>query len=461
MQVVRSITAQGQAFHPRYLNLSRDVVLHVVVLLLVEAGSIGTGYGRVITTLDSGTCFASRPECRRRRETTTGTIEDIACTLGRILGIFETTGRTERKLHILARLDVDIRTDAILVVAVGGILIDTIFTVSSQVDEIFHLLRTTADTQIHAVQRGSWFQNRIKPIGIRMSPRICTIAEELQILFCIGTRVDFVNHLGILGSVRHLRDTGSLRETGAGVEGYGRLTFLTTFCRNQDNTVGSTRTVDGGGSVLQHRHRFDFIRIQTVHTTITVGHTIDYNQRVLTTERVGTTDTDCRTATTRFVRRLETDDTRHTADHGVRQVRRRRSLQLFTGDAGHGAGNGNFLLRTVTNDHDFIQTFGIFAQGNTKLGFGTNRDVLSLITDIGNLQDGIGGNPINDELTIHIGDRTQGGSLHQDIGSDNRDTRLIDYRTMHGLSLLCQSDNRLYKFFSVDAKRRKRRKHEA
>ena len=199
-------------------------------------------------------------------------------------------------------------------------------------------------------------------------------------------------------------------------------------------TVGSTRTVDGGCGILQYRNRLDFVRVDTVQTTGTSRYTVDNHQRVVATQRVGTTYADSCSTTTRFVWTLETDHTRHTTDHTVGQVRSRRGFQFFTLQAGHRTSHGYFLLNTITNDYHFVDLLGIFDQRYIDWSLVTNRNFLRAVTDIGEDKGGIGRN-FQCIVTIHVCNDTDGRSLNGHVHTDQRFAVWIDNRSFEQLLL--------------------------
>ena len=69
------------------------------------------------------------------------------------------------------------------------------------------------------------------------------------------------------------------------------LVFLTALGRDDNHTVGSTRTVDSTcRSVLQHLNGLDVVR-REVTDSCTHGHTVNDIERSSTSERTDTTDT--------------------------------------------------------------------------------------------------------------------------------------------------------------------------
>ena len=86
---------------------------------MVETCKIRTGYCRIITTLDSRPRFTCRPPGRLIRTGTPCATEDITGSFCRIFGIFQTGRCSNLEIYILTGLDIQIRTQTILVVAVG------------------------------------------------------------------------------------------------------------------------------------------------------------------------------------------------------------------------------------------------------------------------------------------------------------------------------------------------------
>ena len=283
VDIVRSVTSQCQTLYPWVRYIYRQVVLDILIFIMVRTCQIRTGYCRVVTTFDSRTRLSCRPPCRLVRAGTTCCREDVTSTLCRILGIFQTSGCPQLEVYILAGLDIQVGTQAVLVITVCRISIQTIFAISSKIHIILHFFSTTGNPHVCTIQRRCTFYNFMEPIRINVFPWIGMSAVTLQLFFRERTREHFIQHRAILIRVRHLRNTGRLRETSTCVERDNRFTLFTAFGRNQDNTISSTRSVDSCRGIFQHGDGFNFCRIQTVHTTITVRNTINYNQRIIAT----------------------------------------------------------------------------------------------------------------------------------------------------------------------------------
>ena len=118
---------------------------------------------------------------------------------------------------------------------------------------------------------------------------------------------------------------------------------------------------------------------------------------------------------------------------GLGDIRNGEAGERFLGNGSHGTGQVAFFLRTVTDDHGFVQGLIILFHNNGKRGVaGGHAD--RLVTDAGHFQHstGIG---LDRELSIQIGDGAVGRAFFHDPGSDDRIPGGVFHHTGHGPSL--------------------------
>ena len=124
---------------------------------------------------------------------------------------------------------------------------------------------------------------------------------------------------------------------------------------DQDDAVRAARTVDGHcRSVFQHRHVLDDVRVE-VGQSAGIGDAVQDDQRVVIgRQRVLAADQQGLVAARRFVAGgdVQTGDL---ADQTVHQVVGRDHLQRLFADDGETSREVLLLLRTVTDNHGFIQ----------------------------------------------------------------------------------------------------------
>ena len=223
------------------------------------------------------------------------------------------------------------------------------------------------------------------------------------------------------------------------VVGYFHLRSGFTFLgSDEDDTIGSTATIDGGsGSILEDGESLNISRVDqrqgvrhTLDTVIIHSETIDDDERVVgSVERRTTTNTDgCSTTRgTAISRDIHTGDL--TLNHILR-VGLHTFIHIIRFDSRYGTGSVVLLDNTITNNDHFIKELGILTHVDTHSG--RSRQLLGLITHIRDRQFGTGLH-IDSEITIEIGDSTVGCPHLKDGRTNNRfSIRLINDRTLYG-----------------------------
>ena len=190
----------------------------------------------------------------------------------------------------------------------------------------------------------------------------------------------------------------------------------TVLARDEDHTESSTRTVDGSGSrILQHGDALDVVRVH--EGEVRNLHTVEEDQRVAVSVH-GTRTTDLHRRG--FTQVIGGEGDRQTGDNALetlRHVRNRLAVEsLVNIDRRNGTRQVDFLLRTETDDHDFIQEFVVFGKDNAQVRSG--GDILGDITDAGNVQRRSGGS-LDSEVTLSVRHGTRRRSFHDNAGTRN------------------------------------------
>ena len=116
-------------------------------------------------------------------------------------------------------------------------------------------------------------------------------------------------------------------------------------------------------------------------------------------------------------------------------------LQVGHVHIGHSTGHGEFLLRTETGYHDFVDCIGDFLlHGDVVSGLTIlDKDFLSLETNERE-DEGLIFSDLDFIVTVDIGDGSKADiTLHGDAHTDERLTGIVDNRTGHFNWILCQS----------------------
>ena len=107
----------------------------------------------------------------------------------------------------------------------------------------------------------------------------------------------FVHHHSILGGVKHIAVLPWVLPAVREVVVHVYSALFAALGGDEDNTVGSTCTIDGArGSILQYLNALDVAGVQIVDTALD-GHTINDVERVTVVDSTDTTDTNLRGCT--------------------------------------------------------------------------------------------------------------------------------------------------------------------
>ena len=171
----------------------------------------------------------------------------------------------------------------------------------------------------------------------------------------VGVGASSTKILAILVGIHHViyiaRNLVNTKVTG--IVHLQRLVFLTILGCDDNDTIGSTGTVDGTcRSILQNLDGLDIIW-REVTDSGTHWHTVDDIERSRATEGADTTDTYARVST-----RLTVGCNLHTShltfEHG-RDVGVRYLLHLLSVHNRYGTGKVSLLLRTITYYNHLVE----------------------------------------------------------------------------------------------------------
>ena len=221
---------------------------------------------------------------------------------------------------------------------------------------------------------------RIVCIGLR-----CTIGVvELQGIHrgrntCVGYRIQ-INSTPLLRA-EHIEFLRYGLQAGTIPDVHTQAVFLRTLGRDNNDTIGSTRTIDGGRSrILEHLNRLDIARVQRTQVLIG-GNTINHIQGVASVNRTDTTDTD--TCPLRARRSIGVHlNTRQTPLQAAEHVRITLAGRLGHIHHAHRSRQVGFTLRGVARYNQLLQLLRILRHTDHHIGDG--RQSLVLVTDITN-----------------------------------------------------------------------------
>ena len=355
------------------------------------------------------------------------------------------------------------------------ILNDTLLISEAPRESIIALFRTTADTGTILLKETS-LVNLILPVGtghlIHITILISTDTRSQEVLRrgVIGTlRIDRLSThvriaplatIGILlcallvetavGSslvliagigigIKHLYPTTYALDTPRSIHLNLRLTNLPLSGGNDNDTIGTTRTVNGSsGCILQHLNLLDIIRIDhrqrrslLIITTgsltargavgvSTIRYTINDIQGLRTGgKRVGATYCDADTSTRRAVALLHID-TSNLSLHAVSHIWRTTCHEILALDLGDRAAEVAFLHRTIAYHDNLFHHGGILHKGNLDLCLTLHINHLGLIPNHRHLNKELPLRHREGEVSFQICHRSNGSTRHLDAGTNQR-----------------------------------------
>ena len=296
------------------------------------------------------------------------------------------------------------------------------------------VLRSTGDSDVVVMADGGAVDLAL-PVGIGSSESIdrilvhtgIQVGDELAELIAGHHVHELLAHAGRDGTV--VGDLGSL--VGAALLG-----------RDDDDTVGSAGTVDGGcGSVLQDVEALDIGRIdhgeevgQTLDTVVVHCKTVDDDERVIGSVQGRTsTDTDGRAAT-RGAAGTGNADAGDLAGQHILGVHDDTLVLGVRFKGGHRAGEVALLDGTVADDHDLVEELAVLLEGDGARHLGC-LEGKGRVTDAADLDDRIGARDVQDEVTVDARHGAVVGTLLDDCRTDDG-AHGVGNNTLHLISAL-------------------------
>ena len=192
----------------------------------------------------------------------------------------------------------------------------------------------------------------------------------------VSFRIETVIHITLPHDAAKLLGIEYLHTVGiglcryAGIEVHLHLSVLTVFGGNDNNTVSSPATINGGrGCILEDLDGLDVVTVELMHTRLR-GNTVNDEQRVVGTiiERADTADTDrCCSGRRNIGRNV------HTGDASLKRFHRVVLIllgQVFRVDGRDGAGKVGLALNRITGHDYLVQQLGVLVHDNCHLSLG-------------------------------------------------------------------------------------------
>ena len=365
-------------------------------------------------------------------------LNHTGCSLAgmRLAVIIYITCHVERQKCRLGDVNIKVRTIVETLVRITYIIRQietveqTVLRISSGRNEITHLVRTARHTHVMLALQRRAFHDVIGPTGIRETYRVGMGTEFLHnrrrenlvlsvILHQLVIESGILIRIGLFHHLCRLKDTGRSRERNF------RLSFLTALGSNQDNTIRTTDTKHRrSGSVLQHGHALDFVRVNVRHASF---HSVHLNQRRRITESSFTTHQNVGRIRTRLTGILHRGQTGHLTTQHISDRTYRRTHQFFRTDTGDSSSHTYLFLHTVSYHLHFAQHGRIVGQCYFHVSF--CRNGYRIITDERDSQF-LSRFGINHKHSINICNSTDCGTFNDDIRTDNGFTIAVDDRSL-------------------------------
>ena len=295
---------------------------------------------------------------------------------------------------------------------------DTFLTHIAQRHRVSRSFRTARNTQSIALRLGIVLEHRVHPVSIiHIAVRVVDAFERTPVVRRIA-RINrlFVHNHHIFLCVQHVRLTCLGLPAIVSIKRNLRLACLTALGGYQYHTVGSLCTVDSGRSgIFQHIDAFDIGWIQRGDIT---AYSINQIQRRSISHRTQTTDTYFH----RFARLTRGRRNVHTRRLSLHRLQGAVGIHLRQRLAFHlhrGTGHQFLFLNAVTYYDYFIQSFRIFFHHHIQGFLIGDLNFLGLEPDVREYQR-LAGSYTDRIISIEVGNRTIGCSLHLNADADKR-----------------------------------------
>ena len=208
-----------------------------------------------------------------------------------------------------------------------------------------------------------------------------------------------IHYFHILLGCQHLWHAIYVSPTYVGIVRYLNFALLTLLGSYQNNTIGSSRTIDSTRCrIFQYVNTLNVGRVQVIDIT---SHTIYDIKRSCITVGTSTTDRDLKTIT-RLTRSSLNINTRSLTLQSSEHLCGIHLLNIVTLHLDGRTCNEFLFLNTITYNNDLVEGLVVCLQGNIDVGLCSNFDFLCLVTDIGN-HNGCTWFHIKREVTIQVG----------------------------------------------------------
>ena len=282
-------------------------------------------------------------------------------------------------------------------------------------DEVFHFLRTTCHAQAIVLCQGG-LRHEVHPVD---AFRACAVGLQVGV-GDDGGAAQLVQCRAIFVGIHQLILLAQGGNAEVGVQRYAGTSLRTALGGDEDDTIGSARTINGGRrSILQHFHRLDIVGIQSTQAAGRY-HAVNDVQRVAAlVDGSGAAYTHLhpragQSARCRYLHTCGTSlqDVLHTA-HGL-------ILELAGIDTGDGSRKVALLHRSVTDDHYFLQQLVVLFQHHGIVAHtAVYADGLRVIADERHL-DVRPGRHLQRKLAVYVTRRPDLRlSLHDDGGAND------------------------------------------
>ena len=270
IDVIIERSGNREPFYHRRSNVQLEVSLILVRVGFPVAGCIRGVDHRVHAALKRRTRLACRPVIGYGRNDHGCPAEQLTHINRRVFLLGIQTAVLGCNLHpVLEQLNIELGPEVILLISGRGMRVDAGLVLVASRYEVVHFLRSSVHAHVVAFVMGPVPHERFHPVRVRMLPWISATLVESDVIVGIQSSNAFVvlkiaDITCVLRSVRRLRHDGRLRETLRILHIHGRLVFASILGGNKNDTVCSTRPIDGRGCVLKQRNVGYVIRINLI-----------------------------------------------------------------------------------------------------------------------------------------------------------------------------------------------------
>ena len=240
---------------------------------------------------------------------------------------------------------------------------DTCIMVSLHAHVIGCLGSTTLYVKVRSLVGGEFTEDHLVPVHVRIhvgvDSRACrfdALLREADGRSGVARLLRFVVELHPCGSVNELRK--SCRDVKRILYCYvdaGTLIGITAFCPDDHHTIGTTRSVDGGGrGVLEDRKLINRLRGNVIEVSSTDLHVIKHDEWSRSTAKCADPSDVKFRGRARCATRCHGNDSGHLSGKRIGK-RGGGHLERLPLDGGDGTGDADLLLCTGSDDHDLCQ----------------------------------------------------------------------------------------------------------